>query len=124
MKGLDKLTAARKILLNELLSEIINETIYDDLPFLKITFFKGIVLYIRYNDYNEYSYQLVFSQEPLDRIRYDNYDDMWKVKSSPHHFHLRGEHTAIESPINGDPEHDIPILLKEFFVKEFYQKKD
>ena len=118
LKGLNKLAIARKILLNELLSKIKNEYIDDERPFLKITFFKGTILYIRYNDYDEYSYQLIFSQEPLDRIRYDNYDDMWKVKSSPHHFHLTGEKTAIKSPMNGDPEHDIPILLKEFFEKK------
>ena len=59
MTGLDKLTAARKLLLNELLSEIKDECIDDEHPFLKITFFKGLVLYIRYNDYDEYSYQLI-----------------------------------------------------------------
>ncbi|MFW9988883.1 MAG: DUF6516 family protein [Candidatus Odinarchaeota archaeon] len=118
MKGFDKLTIARKILLNELLSKIKNEFIDDERPFFKITFFKGLLLYIRYNDYDEYSYQLVFSQEPLDRIRYDNYDDMWKVKSRPHHVHLRGKQTAIKSPMNGDPNHDIPILIKEFFEKD------
>ncbi len=118
MKGIIKLAIARKILLNELLPKIKNESIDDERPLLKIDFFKGIVLYIRYNDYDEYSYQLVFSQEPLDRIRYDNYDILWKVKSNPHHFHLRGEKEAFESPMNGDPEHDIPILLKIFFEIE------
>ncbi|MHA1490211.1 MAG: toxin-antitoxin system TumE family protein [Promethearchaeota archaeon] len=119
MKGLDKLIVARKRLLNELLTEIKDEYIDDERPFLKITFFKGLILYIRYNDYDEYSYQLVFSQKPLDRIRYDNYDDMWKVKSKPHHFHLRGDKTAIESPMNGNPKNDIPILLKKLLKKEF-----
>ena len=126
MTGLDKLTAARKLLLNKLLSEIKDEYIDDERPFLKITFFIGLVLYIRYNDYDEYSYQLVFSQEPFDRIRYDNYDNMWEVNSKPHHFHPRGEKTAIESPMNGDPKHDILILLKELTEKIFknLQKKD
>ncbi|MHA1660099.1 MAG: toxin-antitoxin system TumE family protein [Promethearchaeota archaeon] len=119
MKGLDKLIVARKRLLNELLTEIKDEYIDDERPFLKITFFKGLILYIRYNDYDEYSYQLVFSQKPLDRIRYDNYDDMWKVKSKPHHFHPRGDKTAIESPMNGNPKNDIPILLKKLLKKEF-----
>ena len=113
MTGIEKLTIARKLLLNELLSEIKEEYIDSERPFLKITFFQGLVLYIRYNDYGEYSYQLIFSSEPLDRIRYDNYDDMWKVNSKPHHFHSLGEKTAIESPMNGDPKHDIPILLKK-----------
>ena len=72
MTGLDKLTAARKLLLDELLSEIKDEYIDDERPFLKITFFIGLILYIRYNNYDEYSYQVVFSQEPFDRFRYDN----------------------------------------------------
>ena len=119
MTGLDKLTSARKILLNKLLGEIKEEYLDDERPILKITFFKGLVLYIRYNDYDEYSYQLVFSQEPLDRIRYDNYDDMWEVNSKPHHFHPRGEKIAFESSMNGDPKHDISILLKELLEKLF-----
>ena len=117
MTGLHKLTAARKLLLYRLLSEIKDEYIDDERPFLKITFFRGLVLYIRYNDFDEYSYQIVYSQEPLDRIRYDNYDDMWKVNSKPHHFHPKGDKTAIESPMNGEPSHDIPILLKELMEK-------
>ena len=123
MTGLHKLTAARKLLLNRLLSEIKDEYIDDERPFLKITFFKGLVLYIRYNDYDEYSYQIVYSRELLDRIRYDNYDDMWKVKSKPHHFHSRGGQTATESPMNGDPKHDIPILLNEVLEREFNHLK-
>ena len=77
MTGIYKIRVARKLLLDRLLSEIKDEYIDDERPFLKITFFKGLVLYIRYNDYDEYSYQLIYSQEPLDRVRYDNYDDMW-----------------------------------------------
>ena len=83
---------------------------------IKITFFKGLVLYIRYNDYDEYSYQLIYSQKKLDRIRYDNYDDIWNVISKPHHFHPKGEKTAIESPMNGDPNYDVPILIKKFLI--------
>ncbi len=119
MTGLDKLNAARKLILNEILSEIKEEFIDSERPFLKITFLKGLTLYIRYNDYDDYSYHLILSQESLDRIRYDNYDDMWKVKSKPHHFHPRGEKTAIESPMNGDPKHDVPILIKQLLVKYF-----
>ena len=81
-------------------------------PLLKITFFRGIVLHIRYNDYDEYSYQLNFSQEPDDRLRFDNYDAKWFVSTRPHHYHPRGKKMATESPMNGDPQHDIPILIK------------
>ena len=117
MSGLDKLYVARKLLLKKLLTEIKDEYIDDERPFLKITFFKGSILYIRYNDYDEYSYHLNFSQEHLDRIRYDNYDDRWNVNSKPHHLHPRGKTEATESPMNGDPKHDIVILLKEIFLK-------
>ena len=116
LTGLDKLNVARKILLEDLLPKIKNEYIDDERPFLEISFFKGLILYIRYNDYEEYSYQLIYSQNPLDRIRYDNYDDMWNVKSKPHHYHPREEKAAIESSMNGDPKHDMLILIKEFLI--------
>lgn len=116
LTGLDELNVARKILLEDLLPKIKNEYIDDERPFLEISFFKGLILYIRYNDYEEYSYQLIFSQKPLDRIRYDNYDDVWNVKSNPHHFHPKGEKTAIESSMNGDPKHDMIILIKELLI--------
>jgi len=57
LTGIEKLTIARKLLLNELLSEIKEEYIDSERPFLKITFFQGLVLYIRSNDYGEYLYQ-------------------------------------------------------------------
>ena len=119
MTAIEKLTTARSFILNKLLSEIKEEYIDDERPFLKIAFLKGLILYIRYNDYDEYSYQLTFSQEPLDRIRYDNYDENWEVNSKPHHFHPRGEKIAVESPMKGDPKHDILILLKKLLEKEF-----
>lgn len=49
---------------------------------------------------------------------------MWKVKSRPHHFHSRGDKKAIESPMNGDPKHDIPILLNELLEREFNHLKE
>lgn len=72
----------------------------------------GSKLYIRYNDFGEYSYQLDFSQKKDDRIRYDNFDDKWPVSSQPHHFHPRNGLEALESPMTGDPEHDMPLLIK------------
>ena len=44
---------------------------------------------------------------------------MWEVNSKPHHFHPRGEKIAFESSMNGDPKHDISILLKELLEKLF-----
>ncbi|TFG26028.1 MAG: hypothetical protein EU532_10910 [Promethearchaeota archaeon] len=51
MKDLDKLAVARRLILNELLSEIKDEFIDDERPFLKISFLKGLVLDIRYNKF-------------------------------------------------------------------------
>lgn len=75
-------------------------------------FTKGYNLYIRYNDFGEYSYQLQFSSKKHDRIRYDNFDDKWLVTTKPNHFHRRGEVKGVLSPMKGFPEHNIPILIK------------
>ena len=53
-------------------------------------------------------------------MRFDNYDDIWDVKTSPHHSHIRGMKKVIESPMKGEPEHDMSILLK--FVLENIMK--
>ncbi|MFX0113821.1 MAG: DUF6516 family protein [Candidatus Hodarchaeota archaeon] len=99
-------------MVSEILSEIKDIQIDDDRPLLKVAFLKGFILYIRFNDFNEYSYQLIFSQKPNDRIRYDNFDDRWQVNSRPHHLHPRNETIAVESPMQGNPEHDVPILVR------------
>ncbi|MHA1917045.1 MAG: toxin-antitoxin system TumE family protein [Candidatus Ranarchaeia archaeon] len=52
---------------------------------------------MRYNDFDEYSYQIMFSHKSLDRARFDNYDDKWKVSTRPHHFHPRNKKNAISS---------------------------
>ena len=88
-----------------------------EIDFLKgkliITFrMNGYSLYIRYNDFEEYSYQFMYSKKENDRFRYDNYDDRWNIKTRPHHFHARGLKNGMESSMNGEPSHDIPILLK------------
>jgi hypothetical protein len=56
------------------------------------------------------------SFQPEDFERYDNFDDRWKISTHPHHFHL-GNKKVTESPMNGNPQHDILILkriLSEF----------
>ncbi|MFW9989998.1 MAG: hypothetical protein ACFFC3_15230 [Candidatus Odinarchaeota archaeon] len=58
------------------------------------------------------SYSIIFSPNPDDQIRFDNDDDIWDVKTRPHHFHTRGLKKVIESPMIGEPKHDIPIILK------------
>ena len=80
-----------------------------------ITFLSGHKIYIRYNDYDEYSYQFNFSQEPYDRFRFDT---RWNVSSKPHHFHPRGQKNASESPMTGDPNHDMPLLITYLPIKK------
>jgi len=80
---------------------------------LRVIFHNEIYLFIRYNDYGEYSYSIIFSPNPDDQMRFDNYDDIWNVKSRPHHFHVRGMQSVIDSSMNGDPNHDIPILINK-----------
>ncbi|MBA7527024.1 hypothetical protein ES705_19197 [subsurface metagenome] len=53
-------------------------------------------------------------------MRFDNYDDRWDVKTRPHHFHKRCMQSVIESPMDGDPNQDIPVLVKK--IKEFLKK--
>lgn len=83
---------------------------------LTISFPNGYALFIRYNDFKEYSYQFLYSKKGYDRFRYDNYDDRWSIGSRPHHFHPRGSKNGIISPMNGDPIHDMPLLLK--YIRE------
>lgn len=103
---------ARKIIIDDY-NKYIKDIILDkDRPVLKIVFHKEIYLYLRYNDYEEYSYSIIFSPNPDDQLRFDNYDNIWDVKTRPHHFHIRGLKKVIESPMIGEPKHDIPIILK------------
>ncbi|MFW9924830.1 MAG: DUF6516 family protein, partial [Candidatus Thorarchaeota archaeon] len=73
--------------------------------------------YIQFNDFNEYSYHIQFTQKTNDFLRDDNYDDHWDVPSKPHHFHPRGEKVAGKSPMLGIPEKDIPHLIE--IIKKF-----
>jgi hypothetical protein len=117
MSHREKLNLAYQILLkkyNEIIRKII---LLKDRPVLKITFHNEIILYIRYNDYGEYSYSITYSPNPDDQMRFDNYDDIWNVKTKPHHWHSRGLQTVIESPMNGDPDNDVPLLIELIFKK-------
>ena len=114
----DNIRTARNLLVATVLHEIKDIFVDDERPLLKVTFLTGFILYIRFNDFNEYSYQIIFSQRPNDRLRYDNFDDRWPVRTRPHHLHPRHERDAIESLMTGIPEHDIPILIKVIFPEE------
>ncbi len=108
--GQDKRNIARDLLFQAFSAEIQNLIVDPKRPVFSIILQNGLNLSIRYNDFEEYSYQLFYSQAPLDRILFDNYDDRWEVASKPHHFHPRGKKVAEKSPMNGDPRHDIPLL--------------
>ena len=79
---------------------------------LKFDLRDGSRLYIIYNDVNEYAYQLSFSYDPLDRIRFDSMDKNWPTSNPPHHFHPRFTKNGFHSPMIGSPSYDIPILIK------------
>ncbi len=84
----DKLLQARKLLVDQLPSEIYEIIIDKIRPILIVKFTKSIIVHIRYNNFDEYSYQIIFSKKKFDRVRYDNYDDKWDVVLNPHHMHL------------------------------------
>ncbi len=103
-------------------SKLTREIILDkERPVLKIVFNIEVILYIRYNDFEEYSYNVIFSPNPDDQMRFDNYDDRWDVNTKPHHFHIRGLESSIESPMLGEPNHDIPILIN--LIRDYSRKQ-
>lgn len=108
---MQKLHEARKLLNDALQAEIIdlelNLTIYQ----LQLTFTTGAQLFIRYNEFEEYGYQLILSKKKYDTLRFDNFDDRWPVSSRPHHFHPRDNGPVKESPMVGSPSQDMPKLI-------------
>ena len=89
---------------------------------LRFDFRNGSRLYIVYNDFDEYAYQLNFSDDPLDRIRFDAMDKKWVVPTPPHHFHPRFSKDGFHSPMNGIPSHDIHILIRMLKSHELEDK--
>ena len=120
MDSREKLQLAYNVLIIDFSDNIREIIVYKDRPILKATFQNEIILYIRYNDYGEYTYCVIYSPNPDDQMRFDNYDDRWDVKTRPHHFHIRGMQSVIESPMDGDPNQDIRVLIKK--IKEFLKK--
>jgi len=110
------LKKARKLFLDLLDDHITSDDLDEDFFQLKITFKTGQIIYIRYNEFNEYGYQILFSTKKNDSARFDNFDDRWKVSTRPHHYHVRGSNNVIQSSMIGEPNHDIPLLVK--YLKE------
>ena len=106
------LRKARILLTNFLSDKIKIDELSEDLSQLKITLKTGLMLYIRYNEFGEYGYQIIFSPLKDDFSRFDNFDDRWDVSTNPHHFHKKGHKKALASPMSGIPDHDMPILVK------------
>ena len=77
---------------------------------VKYRLIDATIIYIQYNNYDEYSYSIVYSPLDQDICRFDNYDQNWDVSSRPHHFHPRKIYEAQESPMRGNPLEDMEEL--------------
>ena len=58
---LSHLKEDRKLILDFWAEYIINDDLMEEISQLKITFKMGQITYIRYNEFNEYGYQTIFS---------------------------------------------------------------
>ncbi|TFF98060.1 MAG: hypothetical protein EU547_02540 [Promethearchaeota archaeon] len=102
-----------KLILEEYFGDSIENLLFQPkLSRIKIQLRNDNILFIQYNDYNEYSYSIIFSEIQLDRCRFDNYDNRWDVPTRPHHFHPRYKKEAIRSNMNGEPDNDIPYFCE------------
>ena len=110
MKATEKLKIAKDILEDHLKLRILALTLNRDLERLRLTLKDGTLIFIQYNNYNEYSYSIIFSNSEYDRARFDNYDKGWDVNSKPHHYHPRKEKIGKNSPMRGDPKQDMLAL--------------
>ncbi|MBD3191039.1 MAG: hypothetical protein GF308_10365 [Candidatus Heimdallarchaeota archaeon] len=103
---------AYEIISRELKGYVSEIELDTDIGKLQFKLKSGITVFIRYNNYNQYSYVILFSSQALDRIRFDNFDDRWDVKSKPNHTHPRFQKEASDSPFSGIPKKDIVILCQ------------
>jgi len=106
------LRKARSLLIDILSNDIKKDELDENFSQLKLILNSGIIIYIRYNEFGEYGYQIIYSPQKNDFSRFDNFDDKWDVATKPHHFHRKGNKYAIASPMLGNPTHDMPILIK------------
>ncbi len=116
MNALEKLKFAKKQLTRSFSEEISKIYLLEENFRLTLVFSNNYRLFIRYNDFGEYSYQFQYSSQPNDFLRYDNFDDHWPVDTKPHHLHI-GNDKVVESDMKGDPEKDIPLLSKKIQSK-------
>jgi len=110
------LREARSLFVNLLGDNIREDEINETISQLKITLKSGVILYVKYNEFGEYGYQIIHSPRKNDFSRFDNFDDRWDVSTKPHHLHERGNRNVVASFMIGKPTHDIPTLIK--YIKE------
>ena len=123
LKADEKIIQASEIFDKQLISLIISKEIDSEENKLKIDLKDSIVVYIQYNNHDQYSYHVIFSNAKLDRCRFDNYDAHWNVESKPHHFHPRNSSTVADSPMNGNPLHDIKELIYMLKTGKLYSEE-
>lgn len=71
----------------------------------------GYMLQVRFyrnGDRIDYAYQLVNDGTPV--IRWDNKEHFPSLSTYPHHFHTIDGRVEV-SALNGNPRHDLPIIL-------------
>ena len=123
MSAISKLSEA-KVILERLFDKEINSfNLNYDSRKLHVILTDGIQIYIIYNDYGQYGYNILFSNLDLDRCRFDNYDDKWDVDSRPHHFHPRKKIGVESSKMTGTPKDDIPYLYEMFKSGKLHKTK-
>ncbi len=110
MDGIDKLEIAKELIERDLGSSVSSLFFNDILVRLRVVLQDSTIIIVYYNDHEQYSYSFIFSSNELDRCRFDNFDDTWKVNTTPHHFHPRKTQEGFASPMLGVPEKDIPRL--------------
>ena len=108
MDGIDKLEIAKALIERDLGSNVSSLFFNDILVRLRVVLQDSTIIAVYYNDHDQYSYSFIFSSNELDRCRFDNFDDNWKVRTTPHHFHPRKTQEGFASPMLGAPEEDIP----------------
>jgi hypothetical protein len=119
-----------KVLLEEYLGDNVQELFFEPkLARIQIILRDQIIIYVQYNNHDQYSYNLIFSEKELDRCRFDNFDKNWDVITAPNHFHPRNYIDGFDSPMNGNPKDDIPlfcemILNGVLFDKEYRPKSE
>ena len=120
MLGFTKIESTRKILDTKLHGIIINVIFDNQIPKMSISLRNGVKIFIRYNNYNQYSYTIYFSDSELDRCRFDNYDEKWDVRTHSHHFQPRSNKKGYDSPMNGNPDYDILKLCDLILEGKLY----